>query len=169
VEVNDAADQIRETLEAIVELGYQTILIYPNADAGGRRMIRVIREYKKYPFIKTVKSIPHIDYLSLMKVSRVMIGNSSSGIVEAPSFGLPVVNIGTRQMGRERAGNVIDAGYNKKKINAAIKRALYDRSFIKKVKSSRNPYGDGKAAQRIVKVLSNIKITPKLLQKKITY
>lgn len=169
VEVNDAANQIRETLEAIVELGYQTILIHPNADAGGRRMIRVIREYEKYPFIKTVKSIPHIDYLSLMKVSRVIIGNSSSGIVEAPSFGLPVVNIGTRQVGRERAGNVIDAGYNKKNIKAAIKRALYDRSFVKKVKSSRNPYGDGKAAQRIVKVLNIIKITPKLLQKKITY
>lgn len=168
-EVEDAPTQIRETLEAISELRYQTILIYPNADAGGRNMIEVIKEYEKYPFIKIFKNIPYKEYLSLMNIASVMVGNSSSGIIEAPSFGLPVVNIGTRQEGRQRAENVIDVDYDKEQIKAAIKKALYDEDFKEKVKNCKNPYGDGKAGVRIADILSKIKIDKKLLQKKITY
>ena len=169
-EVEDAPTQIRETLEAISELRYQTILIYPNADAGGRNMIEVIKEYEKHPFIKIFKNIPYKEYLSLMNIVSVMVGNSSSGIIEAPSFGLPVVNIGTRQEGRQRAENVIDVDYDKEQIKAAIKKALYDEVFKEKVKKNcKNPYGDGKAGVRIADILSKIKIDKKLLQKKITY
>ena len=168
-EVEDAPTQIRETLEAISELRYQTILIYPNADAGGRNMIEVIKEYEKHPFIKIFKNIPYKEYLSLMNIASVMVGNSSSGIIEAPSFGLPVVNIGTRQEGRQRAENVIDVDYDKEEIKAAIKKALYDEDFKEKVKNCKNPYGDGKAGVRIADILSKIKIDKKLLQKKITY
>lgn len=168
-ESDEVVKQIRETLNAVVELKHQTVLIYPNADAGGRRMIKVIKKYEKYPFIKTFKSLPHKEYLSLMKIASVMVGNSSSGIVEAPSFHLPVVNIGTRQQGRERAGNVIDVGYSKNEIIKAIRKTLYDRKFKEKVKKCKSPYGDGKASKRIVKVLSEIKIDKKLLQKRITY
>jgi UDP-hydrolysing UDP-N-acetyl-D-glucosamine 2-epimerase len=153
-EVEDAPDQILETLEAISELKHQTVLIYPNADAGGRRMIEVIKGYEKYPFIKAFKSIPHREYLSLMRIASVMIGNSSSGIIEAPSFGLPVVNIGSRQEGRQRAENVIDLDYDKEKIKAAIKKALYDKDFKEKVKNCKNHYGDGKAGVRIADILS---------------
>jgi UDP-hydrolysing UDP-N-acetyl-D-glucosamine 2-epimerase len=124
-EADEAARQTKETLDAIVELKHQTILIYPNADAGGRRMIKVIKKYEKYPFIKSFKSIPYTDYLGLMKVVSVMIGNSSSGIIEAPSFHLPVVSIGTRQKGRERSTNVIDVGYNREEIVEAVKKALH--------------------------------------------
>ncbi|MEM0358658.1 MAG: UDP-N-acetylglucosamine 2-epimerase [Candidatus Hadarchaeales archaeon] len=172
-EADEAAYQIKETLDALVELNRQTnnqtILIYPNADAGGRRMIKMIEKYRKYPFLKCFKSIPFNDYLGLMSIASVMVGNSSSGIIEAPSFHLPVVNIGTRQAGRERSVNVIDVRYNKKEILRAIKKALYDKKFLTKVKKCKNPYGDGKAAQRIVKVLAKIKITPSLLQKRIVY
>ena len=167
--VNDAPDQIRETLEAILELKHQTVLIYPNADAGGRRMIEVIKEYEKYPFIKAFKSITHKEYLSLMRIASVMVGNSSSGIIEAPSFGLPVVNSGSRQEGRQRAENVIDIDYDKEQIKAAIKKALYDEDFKEKVKNCKNPYGDGKAGVRIADILSTIKIDKKLLQKRLTY
>jgi UDP-hydrolysing UDP-N-acetyl-D-glucosamine 2-epimerase len=168
-EYEDAADQMKETLDAIVELEHQTILIYPNADAGGRNMIEVIKKYKKYPFIKSFKSLPYRDYLGLMKIAWVLIGNSSSGIIEAPSFHLPVVNIGTRQTGRERSTNVIDVGYDRGEIINAVKKALYDSKFREKVANCKNPYGDGKAAQRIAKILASIKITPSLLQKKINY
>ncbi len=168
-EVEDAPDQICETLEAILELKHQTILIYPNADAGGRRIIDVIKEYEKYPFIKTFKSISHMEYLSLMKIAGVMVGNSSSGIIEAPSFGLPVVNIGSRQQGRQRVENVIDVGHVKEEIKAAIKKALYDEDFKEKVKNCKNPYGDGKAGVRIADILSKIKKDKKLLQKKLSY
>ncbi len=168
-ESDDAVKQVRETLNASVELKHQTILIYPNADAGGRRMIKAIKKYEKYDFIKTFKSLPRKDYLSLMKTASVMVGNSSSGIIEAPSFKLPVVNIGTRQEGRERAENVIDVGYSKNGIIKAIKKALYDKKFKEKIKKCKNPYGDGNSGERIAKVLSEIKIDKKLLQKRITY
>jgi len=168
-EPDDAPKQTRETLEAIVDLGYQTVLVYPNADAGGRRMIEVIREYEKYPFIKTFKNILHKEYLGFMKLASVMVGNSSSGIIEAPSFGLPVVNIGSRQKGRQRAENVIDVNYDKEQIKRAIQKALYDETFKEKVKNVKNFYGDGKAGMRIASVLSNIKIDKRLLEKRMTY
>jgi UDP-hydrolysing UDP-N-acetyl-D-glucosamine 2-epimerase len=168
-EADDAPNQIRETLDAIVELGHQTILIYPNADAGGRRMIEVIKEYEKYPFIKTFRSLLHKEYLGLMKFASVMVGNSSSGIIEAPSFHLPVVNIGTRQKGRQRAENVIDVDYDKEEIKMAIRKALHDEEFKEKVKNCKNPYGDGKAGMRIANILSEVKINERLLEKRMTY
>ena len=168
-EFKEAPWQMKETMEAIKEIGYQSIVIYPNADAGGRKMIKVIERYKKYPFIQIYKSILHKDYLSLMKIVRVMVGNSSSGIIEAPSFHLPVVNIGEREEGRERAKNVIDVEYNIKEIKKSILKAIYDKKFREKVRKCKNPYGDGKAEIRIVKILSKIKLNKKLLEKKITY
>ncbi len=161
--------QMRETLEAVRVLEKQTVVIYPNADAGGRKMIKVIQEYEKFPFIHVIKNLEHNNYLSLMKNADVLIGNSSSGIIEAPSFNLPVVNIGTRQEGRERAENVIDVDHDKDEIIKAIKKALYHEEFKAKIKKCKNPYGDGKTGKRIADILSKIEINNKLLQKKLTY
>jgi UDP-N-acetylglucosamine 2-epimerase (non-hydrolysing)/GDP/UDP-N,N'-diacetylbacillosamine 2-epimerase (hydrolysing) len=168
-QVDEASQQMRETLEATKEIGYPTVLIYPNSDAGGRRMIEVIKEYERYPFIKTFESLPRKEYLSLVKAASVMVGNSSSGIIDAPSLGLPAVNIGIRQEGRERGRNVIDVGHSKQEIIEAIKKALTDKEFLDEVKRCETPYGDGKASQRIAEILSKLEITPRLLQKKITY
>jgi GDP/UDP-N,N'-diacetylbacillosamine 2-epimerase (hydrolysing) len=164
-----APGQIRETLEAVVELGYPAVVIYPNSDAGGRSMIDVIRQYEKYPFIKVFPSLPRPEYLGVMRVASVLVGNSSSGLTEAPSLGIPVVNIGMRQEGRERGDNVIDAGHDKKEIIEAIKKAMTDKKFLTVVKKRRSPYGDGKASPRIAGILSQVEITPQLLQKRITY
>jgi UDP-hydrolysing UDP-N-acetyl-D-glucosamine 2-epimerase len=168
-EADEASSQIRETLEAIKEVGFQTVLIYPSADAGGRRMVKVIKEYEKCPFMKTFKSLPRDQYLDLMKLASVMVGNSSSGIIEAPSFQLSVVNIGGRQKGRQRAGNVIDVQYDREEIKKAIKKALYDEEFRERVKNCKNFYGDGKAGKRIAKILSEIEVNRKLLEKRMTY
>lgn len=168
-QADGAPQQMRETLDAIVQSGYPTVVIYPNSDAGGRRMIEVIKEYEKYPFIKTFLSLPRRDYLSLMKMAGVMVGNSSSGLIDAPSFGLPAVNIGIRQAGRERGANVIDCEHSKNEIIKSIKKALTDEVFLAEVKKCESPYGDGHAAPRIAEILSRIEITPALLQKKITY
>ncbi len=168
-QIDEAAQQMRQTLEAVVELGHSAVIIYPNADAGGRRMIDVIREYEKYPFVRTFKSLPRKEYLSLLKAASVIVGNSSSGIIEAPSFGMPAVNIGIRQAGRERGRNVLDAGHDKEAITEAIKKALTDKKFLAEAAKRQNPYGDGKASQRIVKILSKLEITPQLLQKKSSY
>ncbi|WP_292369157.1 UDP-N-acetylglucosamine 2-epimerase [Methanoregula sp. UBA64] len=165
LESDKAPDQIRETIEAVVSLHYQTIIIYPNADAGGRAMINVIGEYDKLSHIHIFPNLPHRDYISLLKQVSVLVGNSSSAIIEAPSFGVPVVNIGTRQRGRERADNVIDAGNDRKSICASIDSALHDFAFRQKVKSCKNPYGDGNASKRISKILSEININEALLVK----
>jgi len=169
VEVKDAAGQMQETLEAISELKFQTILIYPNADAGGRKMIDIIKKYEGFSFITTFKSIPRIEYLSIMKIANVIIGNSSSGIIESPSFDLPAINIGCRQQGRERAENVIDVQYNREQITSAIQKAVYDKDFRKQLRNYKNPYGNGNTGRKIADILSKIKITNNILQKHLSY
>jgi GDP/UDP-N,N'-diacetylbacillosamine 2-epimerase (hydrolysing) len=165
LEVDKAKEQIRKTLDVLNELKYQTILIYPNADAGGRKMIEEIKKYEKKDFLQTYKNIPRKEYLGLLKICDVLVGNSSSGIIEAASFNLPVVNIGSRQYGRERAENVIDVAYNKKEIKRAIDKSISNKKFKEKIKNIKNPYGDGKTGERVVDILENIKINKKLLQK----
>lgn len=162
--------QIRETLDAVVELGCQTIVSYPNSDNGGREIIKVIEEYKaKYPFLKVFRNLSQVEYLSFLEIAEVMIGNSSSGIIEAPSFKLPVVNIGSRQDGRLRACNIIDVPYGKETVKTGVSKALDDNEFRKQLKSCSNPYGDGNASDKIAKILSEIKIDRELIQKRITY
>jgi len=151
-EFKNPAKQMRETMEALTKVDAQAVVTYPNADAGGRRMIRVINEYKKFPYIHIYRNISYSLYLGLMNITDVMVGNSSAGIIEAPSFGLPVVNVGTRQQGREKAENLIDVGYDRKEIIEAIRKALSP-EFEKIAKCSKNPYGDGKTGCRIAKIL----------------
>lgn len=159
--------QISESVEAIHFINKkhhtQSISIYSNNDAGGRRIVqRLINS--------GIKVLPHIiyeDFLNLMKYASVLVGNSSSGIHEAPSFGLPAVNVGTRQQYRERGKNVVDVGHEKKSIILAIERSLFDQKFIKTVKLSKNPYFNGSTTQKVIKILETIKLPP--IQKVITY
>lgn len=169
VEADRAADDFQETLEAIQELDLQTIIVFPNADAGGRAMIRTINEYKNNRHLRIFRSLARPDYVGLMKMAAVMVGNSSSGIIEAPALGLPVVNVGTRQEGRERSCNVIDVGYKKAQISAAVKQILANTEIKAKIIDCKNPYGDGGASERIVKVLSDTRINDELLQKHCAY
>lgn len=160
-EVDEAEEQIKITLDVLAELEIETVIVYPNADAGGRRMIGVIDDYvKRYPFMKAYRSIPRHEYLSLMKCASFLIGNSSSGIIEAPSFNLPVINIGTRQKGRLRAPNVVDVNHDRKEIKDAVKKVL--RSGRVEVT---NPWGDGRASERIIEILRSIRIDENLIQK----
>jgi len=168
-ESGKSSGQMKATLEAVKSLKVRTIIIYPNADAGGRKMIDVIKKAENPPFITAYKSIPHGDYLGLMKVASVLAGNSSSAIIEAPSFCLPAVNIGTRQSGRERSGNVINTAPEKAAVKKALAKALYDRKFRKNVSKVRNIYGDGRAGKRIVKILSSLRLDGDLIRKQITY
>lgn len=169
MEINQAPYQMQQTLDAVLELKVQTLLIYPNADAGGREMIEVIKKYENIPRLKTYRNIPRKEYLSLLNVASVLIGNSSSGIIEAASFKLPVVNIGSRQRGRERAENVIDSEYSKEEIISKILKCLNDKSFKQKVQGCKNPYGEGRTGEKIAEILCNINLDKKLLQKKMSY
>ncbi|NPV50424.1 MAG: UDP-N-acetylglucosamine 2-epimerase (hydrolyzing) [Candidatus Methanofastidiosum sp.] len=164
-EIKDTSTQIRETLNAISELNYQTIVIYPNCDAGGRKIIDVIKKYKNNNKIKIYENIPRNDYLAILKTASVIVGNSSSAIIEAPSFKIPVINIGSRQKNRERSKHIIDTDHNKESIKNAIIYVLENNDFKESMKYIRNPYGDGKSGDRIVKILSEIYINNDLLIK----
>jgi UDP-hydrolysing UDP-N-acetyl-D-glucosamine 2-epimerase len=169
VEMEHAADQMRETLRAVEEVQLPALVLYPNADAGGRSMIRTIREFEHLPFLRVLPHLPHRDYVAFLRNAAVLVGNSSSGIIEAPVLHLPVVNIGTRQEGRERSENVLDAGYRTAEIAAAIRKAVSDVSFREQVRACRNPYGDGHAGERIARILSEVPLGPDLVQKVMAY
>jgi UDP-N-acetylglucosamine 2-epimerase (non-hydrolysing)/GDP/UDP-N,N'-diacetylbacillosamine 2-epimerase (hydrolysing) len=168
-EPEKAGSQMVETLEAVKKIGYETVIVYPNSDAGGREIIKIIKRYESLPFIRVFKNLAQLHYLSLLKYGTVLVGNSSSGIIEAPSFKLPVVNVGIRQENRERSCNVIDVSHERNEIAKAIRGVLFNNKFIARIKKSKNPYGDGNSSKRIVKILSDMIVDKKLLQKQITY
>jgi GDP/UDP-N,N'-diacetylbacillosamine 2-epimerase (hydrolysing) len=165
-EPQQAVKQIDATLAAIKQLKKQTVIIYPNADAGGRRMISRINSVRKLPFIRIVKSLPREEYLTLLSMADVLIGNSSSGIIEGPAFKVPVINLGTRQCNRERSKNVIDTGHDPTAIVNAVKYVMTDRSFGKGLGKLKNIYGTGHASEKIIKVLRKVPLNERLLVKR---
>lgn len=150
-ELNEQMQQLIIALEqASLDYGLQYLITFPNADAGSKY---IIDEWKKFvknkPGRKLVKSLGQTRYLSSLKFLSMMIGNSSSGLVEAPSFRLPVVNIGNRQKGRMRGKNVFDVGYTSPEIIKGIERSIkWDRTAY-----CFNPYGDGMASKKIIEHL----------------
>ncbi len=165
-EYRDAALQMRRTLEAARHFKTQTVIFYPNCDMGGQSMIKEILKYRKFPFIRIFKNIERPYYLGLLKYASVLIGNSSSGIVEAPFFGTPVVNIGSRQDGRERAANVVDVPYSKRKIIQAIKR--FRKNSYKRIKGG-NPYRDLNTDKKITNILRAVKLDDRLLNRRLSF
>ena len=168
-EYASTAAQIQETLEAVVGLGLQTVTIFPNNDAGNTQIRKLVERYHR-PFLRIERNVSRELFAGLMRVASVMVGNSSSGLIEAPCFKLPAVNIGTRQRGRQRGNNVIDVPSDRREIQAAIERALSPEFRRQLEANCENPYlGDGKVAERIVQILRDLPITEELLQKQIAY
>ncbi len=165
-EFNAAQFQIRELLAALDQFSVPILFTAPNADTCSHVIRDEILSYCKTHL--RAKYIVHCGpelYHSAMHYAAAMVGNSSSGIIEAPSFRLPVVNIGRRQEGRVRARNVIDVGYTRAEIIEGIRRALSPK-FRESLRGLENPYGDGYAGERIANVLSSIPLDEKLLRKK---
>jgi len=161
--------EMNALLQTLDTLKKQTVLLYPNCDAGGKRFISLIQQYEKKPYLHVIKNMPHREYLSLLKSVDVVIGNSSSGIIEAPSFNIPVINIGMRQQGRERSDNILDVEAKKDRLIAAIDTALHNDAFAKKVQHTKNKFGRGDAAQQIINVLKTIPLDETLIRKQIIY
>jgi UDP-hydrolysing UDP-N-acetyl-D-glucosamine 2-epimerase len=159
---------INETLIAVKSLKIPTIIIYPNVDAGGRKIINLYKKLESEPYISVYPNLPRKDYLSLMKYAACMVGNSSSGIIEAPYFCLPVVNIGSRQRDRERAKNVIDVKPDANDIIKGIEKALSD-NFVETLNHIEIPYGDGGVGERIARVLARINIDDYFMNKRATF
>ena len=169
VENDRAADQMQATLQAVKESEHQAIVIYPNVDAGNESIIKMIEDYGKGEHIQIEHNMKRSVFISLLTHVSVLVGNSSCGILEAPSLKLPAVNIGNRQRGRMQACNVINCGYDKNDIKQSIQKALHDDAFCKDLQGCVNPYGDGDSSERIVDILRSVEINEKLLDKLITY
>jgi GDP/UDP-N,N'-diacetylbacillosamine 2-epimerase (hydrolysing) len=158
---------VSETINALMDLDWPTIFVYPNADAGSEDIRQKLAALKR-PSVRLFRNLPRQDYLGLMRMATVVVGNSSSGIMEAPSFGKPTVNIGRRQNGRPQASNVVNVGYSKDEILGGIRRATSP-EFVEQARCAKNPYGDGHASDRIVDILKHVEINEKLMLKELTY
>lgn len=165
LEKNTAAAHINSLLEALDKAGdVQIIFTLPNADANGRVIIEHINKYvQQHPQkAKAFTSLGSLRYLSVLRYVNAVVGNSSSGIIEVPQFGIPTVNIGDRQSGRIKGTTIIDTGTGTNSIYKGLQRALSP-AFAKASKKAKHPYGDGHTATAILRIIkktgvpSNIK------------
>ena len=162
----DTTRECNALFTALSKLDANFIFVYPNADAGSRSLIERTKSFlTERPTSRLLVNLNHRSYLSLLSHASALVGNSSSGIIEAASLGLPVVNIGIRQKGRDHAANVLDVPASPTAIRATIARAM-SRAFREGIQALDNPYGDGHAAEKIVKLLTTIPLGEKLLFKR---
>ena len=163
-EYNDAKFQIEQTLQAIIKLNIQTIWLWPNIDAGSDEISKTIRIYREKNLLKKVrfyKNFTPEDFLKIMISCKCIVGNSSSAIREGSFLGIPAVNIGNRQNGRENGKNVKNVNYNTRLIIEAIKFQINHGKY-----SKYKIFGDGYAGKKIANILSKVKPN---IKKKLTY
>lgn len=167
LEYRETASHVEELLAALEKTDGTLVVTYPNADTSGRLIIERLEEFAaRHPRrCRLVRNLGERRYLSLLRHADLMIGNSSSGLIEAPSFGLPVVNVGGRQRGRLRGANVIDVEPSRDDILRGIEAGLTP-AFRVRVRAAPNPYGDGRAAPRIIEVLRTVPLDARLVQKR---
>ena len=164
-----AEDTLQETdalFSALSQLPDQLLFCYPNADAGSRALIERTKSFLAARGQgRLFVNLEAVTYWSLLRQARLLVGNSSSGIMETASFGLPTVNIGIRQQGRERARNLLDAPADSAAILATIRAAGHP-GFRTSLHGMTNPYGDGIASEQIAQVLTSVPLGPELLVKR---
>jgi UDP-hydrolysing UDP-N-acetyl-D-glucosamine 2-epimerase len=154
--LKDTNAEAESLFAVLAETPHPIIFVYPNSDAGSYRLMERTRGLAAIRSdIHVFVNLDAVTYWSLLGQVDAMIGNSSSGIMEAASFGLPVVNVGMRQQGRERAGNMIDVPPEPGAISAALRRALSP-EFRAGLRGMTNPYGDGTASKSIARVLAEV-------------
>jgi UDP-N-acetylglucosamine 2-epimerase (non-hydrolysing)/GDP/UDP-N,N'-diacetylbacillosamine 2-epimerase (hydrolysing) len=178
-EFDQASSQLHPSTEAMRELaaqGVQVILTYPNNDAGGRAIISDLQALEKRGIegFQIRRSLGRHLYHGVLALAQdptmrvACVGNSSSGIKETPAFGCPTVNIGSRQEGRLRGANVIDAGYVRIQIVDSVLRCLHDEAFRTVCRNVENPYYLGDAGKKIASVLAEVPLNQALIRKAMT-
>lgn len=169
--VTEEYDQVDQQVEALATalsgIDMAKVWVLPNNDAGADRVRRGLLA-RRGPETHVFSNLTRRDYLGLLRTTRCIVGNSSSGVLEAPTFGVPAVNVGRRQADRVQGANVLNADFDSASIKAAIEAALAP-AFRRSIATEPNPYGDGKSAGRILDVLMSIRRDERLLLKKMTY
>jgi UDP-hydrolysing UDP-N-acetyl-D-glucosamine 2-epimerase len=164
--VDDVPRQAEELTAALEKVDGEIVATAPGADAGHRAISAALERLAgRRPATHLLPTLGDDVYCSLLREADVMVGNSSSGLIEAPTFGLPVVNVGDRQRGRLGARNVLHVPAEREAIAQAIRRAL-DPAFRAGLGGLVNPYGDGHAAPRIARVLRDVELGPRLVRKR---
>jgi UDP-N-acetylglucosamine 2-epimerase (non-hydrolysing)/GDP/UDP-N,N'-diacetylbacillosamine 2-epimerase (hydrolysing) len=162
----DTLQEVEAVFTALGNLREQILFCYPNADAGSRELIERTKSFiARRGHGRVFTNLDTVTYLSLLRQVDVLVGNSSSGIMESASFALPTVNVGLRQQGRERPRNVLDADADANSILHAIDRAR-TREFRESLAGMANPYGEGCASETIVRVLTTVPLSQTLLMKR---
>jgi UDP-hydrolysing UDP-N-acetyl-D-glucosamine 2-epimerase len=164
-ELDKIEKYVKQTLDAIRELNIQAIIIHGNADAGSRKISNLIKKSK----IKQFETLSFEKYINLLRNANALVGNSSSGKMEAPFLKIPSINIGTRQSGRPKTISVLDVPYDKNEIKKAINKTIVDKKFLKKIKKQKSLYGEGNSSAKIIKILETINLDKIPIQKKLTY
>lgn len=162
----DTTEEADALFGALHEVPEQLLFCYPNADAGSRALIERTKSFLASRGRGALHTnLDAVTYWSLLREAGMLVGNSSSGIMEAASFALPAVDIGMRQQGRERAKNVLDAAADREAILKAIKIAR-TAEFRQSLAGMINPFGEGHASEKIVEVLTTVALNPELLLKR---
>ncbi|MDH4188029.1 MAG: UDP-N-acetylglucosamine 2-epimerase [Nitrospira sp.] len=176
-EFDQSVAQLEPSLAAIEQLaatGVQVILTYPNNDAGGQQIIQRLEAFREcaVPNTQVHRSLGRHLYHGVLALAQnpalrvVCVGNSSSGLKETPAFNCPTVNIGSRQEGRLRGGNVLDAGYDNTAITETVRRCLFDEDFRVQCRRAQNPYWLGDAGPKIANVLATVPLGQNLIRKR---
>lgn len=160
---SDPVADLQATLEAVELTGLPALALFPNADAGGRAMAQRLGDVP--PGMRVVPSLSRLDYATLLAGAAALVGNSSSGIIEAPLLGVPAVNVGERQSGRTRGDNVIDVPAETDRIVAALEKVLQPE--FRAGLSGTSPYGDGHAAGRVLDALEEVWDDSRLFRKRV--
>lgn len=163
-ELNLSELQMKKTLNALKKVDMQHLIIFPNNDAGSKKIINIIKKSN----LNHTPTLNLAEYKTLLQNGKILIGNSSSGIHEASTFKIPVINIGTRQNGRMQPRNIINTTHNEIQIYKAIRKGLSTK-FNKSIKNIKNPYGKGNSSYQIIKIMKKIDFKNFNTQKKITY
>ncbi|CAB3670936.1 UDP-N-acetylglucosamine 2-epimerase [Achromobacter sp. HNDS-1] len=164
-EADRAAEQVDTLLRAVLAHGYQLLALKPNSDAGSTAVAQVLESLKDRPDVRVLTHLRRPEFIAWMAAADLMIGNSSSGIIEAATFGTPVINVGSRQNLRERNPNVRDCDTDAASIEAALKHVRQSPGRI----SSANVYGDGHASERIAALLTMMPLDDSILMKSNAY
>jgi GDP/UDP-N,N'-diacetylbacillosamine 2-epimerase (hydrolysing) len=159
-EYGEAAKQMEITLNALATFAdkhhFKIVASYPNTDPGAYDILNIIQKYEDSPHFKFNKTLPRLEFVNLLRHAKALVGNSSMGILEAPTYKIPVVNIGNRQQGRLHAGNIEFVDYQPDLIIQAVEQACFKNAYRKKISELVSPYDNGDASELIVNTLKSI-------------
>jgi GDP/UDP-N,N'-diacetylbacillosamine 2-epimerase (hydrolysing) len=166
-EIGSAAQHLRETLEAVAEVGVQAFITYPNSDAGSHQMIQVLEAFRGRPNMHVLRHIPDVPFINLLRGASALVGNSSLGLLEGPFLHLPVINVGNRQTARHHAENVVFVAQDRCAIREQVRAVVCDHETQVRMRSCGNPFGDGRTGDRVAALLAATPITQRLLNKRL--